>query len=262
VGELLPVSIEQEYYEDVLFWDDENIRESDRIRVVQTSDIIPNDVQSIVDVGCGNGIFVNYLAQASRNFKHLLGIDRSSIALRFVKADKVRANIDALPFRTGEFDLVACLEVIEHLPIKTYDLGLRELCRVSNKYVLISVPNNESLRASLIECPKCFSRFNPDYHMRSFESKSMEALLSEFHYRCINLIYLGESVNYLKPPKIRMKKNPFPMNIPCPVCGYYLAGSTRSYPSEMKSSLKIFLKKFWPRTSHFTWIAGLYEREK
>jgi SAM-dependent methyltransferase len=249
------MSIEQEYYEEDLFWNDENIRESDRTRV------IPKDVKSIVDVGCGNGIFVNYLTGTSRDFERLLGIDRSNIALRFVKADKVRANIDALPFRAGEYDLVVCLEVIEHLPVKIYDLGLREICRVSNKYVLISVPNNESLRTSLIECPKCFSRFNPDYHMRSFDSKSMEMLLSEFYYRCVNILYIGETLHYFKPPKIRRNKNPFAMNIPCPVCGYYIAGSTHSHPSEIKSSLNMYLKKFWPRTRRFTWIAGLYESE-
>jgi len=251
------MSIEQEYYEDVLFWNDENIRENDRTRVKLTSDMIPKDVQSIVDIGCGNGIFVNYLTQNSRRFKPLMGVDRSKIALKFVKTDKVRANIDFLPFRAGEFDLVTCLEVIEHLPVKTYALGLRELCRISNKYVLISVPNNESLTNSLIECPSCYSRFNPDYHMRSFNSRSMTTLLSDFHYHCVKVSYLGEYAQYLRPPRIGRKKNPYPENIPCPVCGYYLMGSRRNSPPKLKS----FLKKYWPRTTRYAWIAGLYERE-
>jgi len=255
------MNIEQEYYENDLFWKDENIRENDRTRIKQTADMIPDDAQSIVDIGCGNGIFLNYLMRDSRCFKRLLGIDRSQTALKYMRVKKICGSIDSLPFKDGEFDLVACLEVIEHLPIKTYYLGLREVCRLSNKYVLLSVPNNESLRNSLIECQKCYSRFNPDYHMRSFNYGLMTTLLSNLHYHCVKISYLGKYEHYLRPLHIGKKKNSYPVDIPCPVCGYYLEGSGRSSPHELKSSLKAFLKKYWPRTTRFAWIACLYERE-
>ena len=38
--------------------------EANRVRIERTAAMIPNNVGSLVDVGCGNGAFVNYLTNA------------------------------------------------------------------------------------------------------------------------------------------------------------------------------------------------------
>ena len=50
------------------------------------------------------------------------------------------AELTRLPFRNNEFDLVMCLHVIRHNNPEEYEQIVGELCRVSNKYVLILNP--------------------------------------------------------------------------------------------------------------------------
>ncbi len=56
-----------------------------------------------------------------------------------LKPDIVWDFID-LPFNDNEFDLIACFEVLEHVPIEDSILALKEMYRVSKKNLIISVP--------------------------------------------------------------------------------------------------------------------------
>ncbi len=109
--------------------------------VVKT--VKPLPIQSILDVGCGEGFTLDRL-QREKIGKTYEGIDSSDdaielgknlyLGLKFKKGD-----IYDLPYKANSFDLVICTEVLEHLdnPRK----ALRELLRVSNRYILLSVPN-------------------------------------------------------------------------------------------------------------------------
>ena len=98
-------------------WEESYFSTQDRRRVEYIQSLIPEDARSILDVGCGNGILINYLTQNySSSFDRICGTDRSTISLSFVKTEKVQADIDMFPFKDGEFDVVTCMEVIEHLP--------------------------------------------------------------------------------------------------------------------------------------------------
>ncbi|MEK7765581.1 MAG: class I SAM-dependent methyltransferase [bacterium] len=83
----------------------------------------------ILDVGCGTG--ANLLA--FRRFGAVTGCDISPAAVAFCRkrgiADAVvQPEPDRLPFPDGRFDLITCLDVIEHVKD---DVGmLREMCRV------------------------------------------------------------------------------------------------------------------------------------
>lgn len=48
-------------------------------------------------------------------------------------------EVGELPFDDGSFEAVLCLDVLEHL--ESIHKTFSELCRVSNKYVVISLPN-------------------------------------------------------------------------------------------------------------------------
>lgn len=52
---------------------------------------------------------------------------------------EVDLEAEPLPFADGSFDCVLCLDVLEHLdnPHQVFD----ELCRVSRRYVVVSLPN-------------------------------------------------------------------------------------------------------------------------
>ncbi|KKQ37138.1 MAG: Methylase involved in ubiquinone/menaquinone biosynthesis [Candidatus Woesebacteria bacterium GW2011_GWA1_37_7] len=100
-------------------------------------------IYSIVDVGCGEGFTLERLRKEKIG-KYYLGIDGSNIAVKlgkvlFPKIIFEKHNIYKLPLKDNSYDFVLCTEVLEHL--EKPDKALKELVRVSRKYLALSVPN-------------------------------------------------------------------------------------------------------------------------
>lgn len=66
----------------------------------------------IADLGCGSGLALSWFTGDK------IGIDFSRELLKVAHRgpDYVLADVESSPFRNGSFDLVLCLDVIEHLP--------------------------------------------------------------------------------------------------------------------------------------------------
>jgi len=104
-----------------------------------------------VDVGCAGGLFVT---QAALNhFEYAVGVDIS--ARHFLKAKKrarerkvkektdfVVADAERLPFRDHSFSVVLSSETLEHVPQPKK--AVKELARISNKALVLSVPTMTS----------------------------------------------------------------------------------------------------------------------
>jgi len=88
---------------------------------------------SILEIGIGNGLVSNYLKQRGYNVT-TMDIDPH------LNPD-VTASVDCLPFTDESFDVVACFEVLEHLPYEKFTVSLKELHRVSQRYVVLSLPD-------------------------------------------------------------------------------------------------------------------------
>ena len=200
------MNIEREYYENDGFWREDAIRQEDLDRVAGLAARIPDTVTTVLEVGCGNGIFANQVAE-SRRFKSVVGLDRSVAALRYVRGLRLCASIDANPFSDGAFDCVAALEVIEHLPERIFPLALSEMSRLARSYILVSVPYNEDLRSEMIECPSCFSQFNPNYHMRSFDERRMETLFDRDGFTAVDVWKLGPYGRYRGVDRFRAHRS-------------------------------------------------------
>jgi len=243
------------------------VREMDRHRIRETSGLIPADVRSVLDVGCGDGIFANYLLESLPQLTSVHATDWSEAALMHVKTKKTKASIDSLPFADREFDLVSCLEVIEHLQVRTYQPGLSEICRVSKRYVLLSVPNSEPLRHSQVECPHCKTRWNPSHHLRSFTPKSLARLLTEFGFRSSCQVLVGRQRDYLLPSRYRDYRRRVVgvrgTGVLCPLCGYGDDTGNRcaSHAERPSSTLRRLVKLLWPKRTRSPWIVVLYERQ-
>src|SRR5947199_3638926 len=83
-------------------------------------DAIPVDCKSLLDVGCGRGI-IGALCRIYRRPESLVGIDGFEPYLEFTQGAGLYnetilrdLNQTPLPFRTQEFEVVTCIEVIEH----------------------------------------------------------------------------------------------------------------------------------------------------
>lgn len=102
------------------------------------------DFNNCLDAGCGEGLDLLKLIRKSLYKKQITGVDLNDSALSVAKKNLsgcrfYNANVLSLPFENKTFDLVLCLEVLEHL--RHPHLATKEIERVTQKYTIYSVPN-------------------------------------------------------------------------------------------------------------------------
>jgi SAM-dependent methyltransferase len=169
-----------DYYENSSHWDVKAYQsEFESKRLLRAAELVPSDVRSMADVGCGNGLFLKLL-ERMRPAIEKLGIERSAAAIeaRQCASCVTRSSADRLPLKSRSRDLVSCLAVIEHLTEDIYRKALDELERVADRFILVNVPHDE--RRVFVRCPACACRFNPSFHLRSYDAGSYPVLFRDF----------------------------------------------------------------------------------
>jgi len=108
---------------------------------------VPEDVESLIDVGCGRGI-VGALTRIYRNPTRLVGVDIFPPYIEFCKKFNLYDEIHLmdlrqipLPFKNHEFDVATCIEVIEHLHKEYGEKLLDELQRIADT-IIVSTPSH------------------------------------------------------------------------------------------------------------------------
>ena len=261
---------EQKYYEMEDFWNSKNVKEEEIQRIKETYNLIPKDVRSIADIGCGNGIFSNYVIKKDKRMT-IVGVDNSEKALSYVKTRKIKEDIEFLPFKDREYDLSVALEVIEHLSYDNYESVLEEIARVSQKYIIISVPYREKLKKNFIECPQCGASFSASFHKRSFNEDSMKSLFEKHNFKCEEIKYIGIDKNYIIISSLYnyIKRFFFKKHIKrvfvCPVCSFSNKESQNTQKILYKEDVRRkewvkWIKLFWPSIRRYKWIVGVYKR--
>lgn len=107
-------------------------------------------IGSALEVGCGEGFSTGELRGLLPGTARFASLD---IERRLVRAARGRnpdapllqASVEALPFPDDAFDLVFCMEVLEHVPDP--ERALRELRRVSGRWLVLTVPREPIWRA-------------------------------------------------------------------------------------------------------------------
>jgi len=107
--------------------------------------------QSVLDVGCGEGVLTEQWARRLENGR-VVGIDLADPKLEAHWQARSQPNLEfratagvELPFGEGEFDLVAAIEALEHIPQP--QAMLAEMARVARTHLLVSVPHEPLWRA-------------------------------------------------------------------------------------------------------------------
>lgn len=101
--------------------------------------------EKMLEIGIGNGFVSKYLKERGLNIV-TLDIDRR------LKPDILGTILD-LPFADESFDVVACYELVEHLPFGDLTKALSEIFRVSNSFALLSTPDFSRVYHVHVEVP-------------------------------------------------------------------------------------------------------------
>jgi len=135
---------------------------------------------SVLDAGCGEGVVLSRLSNLPA--RRLFGLDLDPARLRLTRGRLpgqalVVGDLHNLPFSSAAFDLVLALEVFEH--IGDPDQALREVFRVSRRYLLASVPNEPWWRIGNMLRFKYLRHFgNTPEHIQHWSVRGFRAFLS------------------------------------------------------------------------------------
>lgn len=137
--------------------------------------LAPLDPKKILDAGCGEGFTLSRFYELKIGYS-LEGIDASEDAIKIGKKvhphlNIKRGDIYSLVYKDNSFDLVTCMEVLEHL--EDPEKALKEVVRVCSKYVLLTVPKEPLFTISN------YTRWGKDIgHINKWSSSSFQKFIT------------------------------------------------------------------------------------
>ena len=150
---------------------------AERITIIHS--LIPIDTTSLLDVGCGKGDVINALLKNNPTLR-IMGVDPFIEAIQYLNVPGVQATLPNIPFPDKHFDLVICLQVLEHLGDQDFLPSVLEIQRLSKKYVIIGVPYKENPQTLQVLCSNCGRKSHAYGHLRSFKESALANLLPDF----------------------------------------------------------------------------------
>jgi len=168
--------------------------------------------EKVLDVGCGGGFYS--LIAAKKGAQDIIGVDMEKICVKATRLnlyknmtlsnDGIVADCTNLPFANGTFNLILCIDVVEH--IKHDKKLIRELFRIlkSEGFLVISSQNSFSINFLLegfyqrIIRRKKWMGWDPT-HIRFYNPKSFFNLFKNFRVlKIVGTYYVPYNIIGLK----------------------------------------------------------------
>jgi len=251
------------YYNRPSLWGGNYWSEVQLDRAKKTVMLLPAEIKSVLDVGCGAGIVSKEL---SKRFFRVISVDFAFNPLKQVRNAQIlcaQGNACSLPFRDCAFDTVIATELIEHLSELERHQALKEIGRISQRFILMTVPYREVLPSGLVKCTECGCIFNASRHTKSFNKLDMNTLLYP-KFKLNRIVLFGPRIKRIPSAFIIFAqlfggyRRPEQGSVECPQCG-----NVRNYLSRRNWITRFFLgvpARLLPLRKFPTWMGVLYER--
>lgn len=112
----------------------------------QIHEIISLNPKKVLEIGVGNRFVSKYLKEKGLNIV-TLDIDRR------LNPDMLGSILN-MPFEGNSFDVIACYEVLEHLPYENFNKAISEIFRVSKVYAILSLLDVNIVCRFSVKIPK------------------------------------------------------------------------------------------------------------
>ena len=142
----------------------------------------------VLDVGCGTGYLLHHMQERYSLKQSPIGIDVSDLALKFCQERGIRSlavgRADQLPFASSTYDLVVCVDTIQHLSPGEVEMTLREVARTLRPGGLLYLRTNSAL------CHRRFEGADPARYRR-YRLRTVINLLQQCGFEVLRATYLN-----------------------------------------------------------------------
>lgn len=220
-GKRLAATLGLEHYDREWLWGERYESPVQLARVSQTADLVPDQGVSVLEVGAGSGLVS---IELEKRGKRVVALDFALAAIRGSNLTAVLGNVTMLPFGDRTFDCVVAAEVIEHLPAPTRAEAVLDACRVTNRWLVVTVPYREVRENQFVCCGSCGCTFHVWRHVESFDEQKLRSI-APAGFSCERLTVFGPEVRYPPRPLIALSHLFQGYAVPesgtavCPMCG-------------------------------------------
>ncbi|MCX6709039.1 MAG: class I SAM-dependent methyltransferase [Candidatus Woesearchaeota archaeon] len=154
----------------------------------------------VLEVGAGNGYFSHYLEDSC----DLLATDvnKETLTLNPTKNKKV-CDVNKLPFKNNSFDVVTSFDILHH--VNNPERAVKEITRVSKKYVVLVEPNGDNIiqRAIFLPVPR-------EWGINRFTTKYFKNIIKKNRLKILEFEHIGRLFTPNMPlPYAFIKKMPY-----------------------------------------------------
>jgi len=144
----------------------------------------------ILDIGCAYGFYLKYLENDYETYGIDISLHAVEKAKQICKHSKIAVmSAERLEFKNNFFDLILCLDILEHLinPRKCLD-DCKKILK-DNGFLIVGVPNTKSILKKL-KGTEWFA-YRDKTHISIFDKEKWEELFKEHNFEILKCFSEG-----------------------------------------------------------------------